>query len=96
MTFLVLPVYHLGGREGQCPSAHAFDFFCKLVGDHVEPVIDLTVMVQIKKGRSVRQCLKDARGDQETEGDRIRIRLEDVIAKAKDLPVVAGTYRQRP
>ncbi len=72
MAFLVLPVYHLGSREGQGPSAPPLDLFCKLVGDHVEPVIDLTVMMQIEEGRSVRQGLEDTPGHEETERDRIR------------------------
>lgn len=70
MGFLVLPVYQLGGRKGQRMVALLLDFASQEIRRHVQPVIDLSVVVEIEGGRPVRKGIEHALGDRKPEGNR--------------------------
>jgi len=58
MRFLVLPVEHLGGRDGKGSMAALLDMGCKKEGCPVEEEIELAVVVKIEGSRPVLYLLE--------------------------------------
>ena len=69
MPLLVLPVDHLGGGKGQGPVSCLLDLLRKHVGDRIQAVVHLSVVMKIKEGRPVGQRLQHTPRDQQAEGD---------------------------
>ncbi len=60
MRLLILPVNHLGRGKRQGLVTFLLYLARQKIGDHIEPVIDLPVMMLIKKRRSITDRLEHA------------------------------------
>ena len=88
MSLLILPVDHLGCGERYGPTSRLLDLFRKLVGNGIQTIVHLTVMMKIEERRPVGQCIEHSLRHQEPVRDGIGESGPEVFIEPEDLPVI--------